>query len=96
MLSKAAAVTSVRREISHKTPSINHTKTDKDLQKQDYLAQKSFWLGVTSTSSILASDRLKKSIRRSKFQHYNPIEKVIHDNSKEVCFSLIFSTFSFN
>jgi hypothetical protein len=87
MLSKAATVTSVRREISHmelrKNSSRVDPKKDKEFQKQDENAQKSFWLGVTTATAIIQQDNLSKKIQKSRMKPTNN-EKIIHDNSKEV------------
>jgi hypothetical protein len=87
MLSKAATVTSVRREISHmelrKNSSRVDAKKDKESQKQDETAQKSFWLGVTTATAIIQQDNLSKSIQKTRLKSSSN-EKIIQDNSKEV------------
>jgi hypothetical protein len=88
MLSKAATVSSVRREHSNadrrmgKSAPLNKEK-DKETQKQDARAQQSFWLGVTA-ASVIQQDNLKRNVQKSQLKKFYHVEKIIQDNSKEV------------
>jgi predicted Zn-dependent protease len=88
MLSKAATVTSVRREFSSGDRKASviarfNKEKDKESQQQDARAQQSFWLGVTA-ASVIQQDNLKKKTQKSRLKKFYRVEKIIQDNTKEV------------
>ena len=89
MLSKAATVTSIRRDKSNEYKRSNtlgggggSEKIKDPNLRLDYLSQKIFWSGV-SYASMIQKESLK-NIKNNRFQNLKIVEKVVVNNSKEV------------